>query len=394
MPKKTNTRRADGRIAVQVYVGSVNGKRKYKTVYGKTQKEAEQKAAELRAQLHRGVDLISSNRTFRFWAERFLKTKKNSVSAGWYARLEQRVKHFIDRFGDIELSKIRLCDVQAVLDDFAENNPHSGKPSSKKTMVEYTSLIRQLFKFFAANRIIDRSPLDGLLTVPAGTPAKHRDALTAEQREWILQTPHRAQPAAMIMLYTGLRRGELTALSWSDVDLTAKTITVNKSYCYQSRKIKSTKTEAGTRTVPIPEFLVAYLQGLSKESVLVFPNTDGKYMNNSSWEKLWDSYMRALNRKYGNFIGAPSDKRKALPVVISTFTPHCLRHTYATMLYDAGVDVLTAKEFLGHSDIKTTLSIYTHLSAEKSQSDIGKLNKYLQLTAKIEEENAAKKSAF
>ena len=104
--------------------------------------------------------------------------------------------------------------------------------------------------------------------------------------------------------------------------------------------------------------------------------------------------MRALNRKYGNFIGAPSDKRKALPVVISTFTPHCLRHTYATMLYDAGVDVLTAKEFLGHSDIKTTLSIYTHLSAEKSQSDIGKLNKYLQLTAKIEEENAAKKSAF
>ena len=126
MPKKSNTRRADGRIAVQVYIGMVDGKRKYKTVYGKTQKEAEQKAAELRAQLRRGVDLISADRTFIFWAERFLKTKKNSVSAGWYARLEQRVKHFIDRFGDIELSKIRLCDVQAVLDDFAENNPHSG----------------------------------------------------------------------------------------------------------------------------------------------------------------------------------------------------------------------------------------------------------------------------
>ena len=81
-------------------------------------------------------------------------------------------------------------------------------------------------------------------------------------------------------------------------------------------------------------------------------------------------------------------------MVIDTFTPHCLRHTYATMLYDAGVDVLTAKEFLGHSDIKTTLSIYTHLSAEKSKTDIGKLNQYLQSTAKIEEENAAKKSAF
>lgn len=76
MPKKTNTRRADGRIVVQVYVGSVDGKRKYKSVYGKTQKEADQKAAELRAQLHRGVDLISENRTFAFWANRFLISKK------------------------------------------------------------------------------------------------------------------------------------------------------------------------------------------------------------------------------------------------------------------------------------------------------------------------------
>ena len=60
MPKKSNTRRSDGRIAVQVYIGSIDGKRKYKTVYGKTQKEAEQKATELRAQLHRGVDLNST----------------------------------------------------------------------------------------------------------------------------------------------------------------------------------------------------------------------------------------------------------------------------------------------------------------------------------------------
>ena len=394
MPKKSNSRRADGRIAVQVYIGSIDGKRKYKTVYGKTQKEAEQKAAELRAQLHRGVDLISTDRTFSFWAERFLKTKKNSVSVGWYRCLEQRLCHFTDRFGDAELFKIRLCDVQAALDDFAACNPYSGKPTSRKTMIEYASVIKQFFKFCAANRIIDRSPLDELLTVPAGEPSKHRDALTVEQREWIINTPHRAQTAAMIMLYTGLRRGELTALSWSDVDLTAKTITVNKSYSYKAKALKSTKTAAGTRVVPIPDVLADYLRALPKTSMLVFPSKNGSYMSDSAWERLWRYYMSALNRKYGNFIGIVSDKRKSLPMVIDTFTPHCLRHTYATMLYDAGVDVLTAKEFLGHSDIKTTLSIYTHLSAEKSKTDIGKLNQYLQATAKIEEENAAKKSAF
>lgn len=378
MPKKSNTRRSDGRIAVQVYLGTVDGKRRYKTVYGKTQKEANQKAEELRAQLHRGVDLISAGRTFDFWAERFLAAKKNSVSASWYLCLEQRLGHFSDRFAGVDIGRIRLCDVQSVLDDFAVCNPYSGQPTAKKTLVDYASTIKQFFRYCAANRVIDRSPIDELLTIPQGKPTKHRTALTAEQRKWVIETPHRAQPAAMIMLYAGLRRGELTALLWTDVDFAAKTITVNKSYSYKAKAVKSTKTAAGTRIVPIPEPLLRYLEGLPKASLLVFPNTAGRYMTDAAWERLWRSYMLTLNRKYGDFIHVQTDTRKALPMVIDTFTPHCLRHTYATMLYDAGVDVLTAKEYLGHTDIKTTLSIYTHLSHERSSSDLDKFNRYLQ----------------
>lgn len=382
MPKKTNTRRADGRIVVQVYVGSVDGKRKYKSVYGKTQKEADQKAAELRAQLHRGVDLISENRTFAFWANRFLISKKNTVSASWYKCINQRLDHFVQHFGEFDISKIRLCDVQAVLDAFAACNPYSGKPTSRKTLVEYTAIIKQLFKYCAANRIIDRSPVDELLSVPAGTPSKSRSALTAEQRAWILDTPHRAQPAAMIMLFAGLRRGELTALLWSDVNFDSKTISINKSYCAPTKAVKSTKTAAGNRIIQMPDILADYMRHMPKKSTLVFPNTVGGYMSNSAWDKLWHSYMLCFNKKYGCFIGTAADRRKTLPLTIDTFTPHCLRHTYATMLYDAGVDVLTAKELLGHSDIKTTLSIYTHLSKEKESSDIDKFNKFLQSTAK------------
>lgn len=180
------------------------------------------------------------------------------------------------------------------------------------------------------------------------------------------------------MLYTGLRRGELTALLWSDIDFSEKMITVNKSYSYKTHAIKSTKTAAGNRVVPIPDVLLGYLENLPKTSFLVFPNTVGNYMTDAAWERLWQSYMSVLNRKYGDFVHTPRDRRKALPVVIDTFTPHCLRHTYATMLYDAGVDVLTAKEYLGHTDIKTTLSIYTHLSRERSSTDIDKFNRFLQ----------------
>ena len=71
MPKKSNQKRADGRIAVQVYLGTVDGKRKYKVVYGRTQKEADEKAVELRAKLKKGMTVSSGQDSFEAWANFF-----------------------------------------------------------------------------------------------------------------------------------------------------------------------------------------------------------------------------------------------------------------------------------------------------------------------------------
>ena len=100
MPKKSNTRRKDGRIAVQVYLGTENGKRQYKTVYGKTQKEAEQKANELKAMLHKGIDLTARDRTFRFWAEKYMNSRKANLTASMFKQSQSRLQFFVDRFGD------------------------------------------------------------------------------------------------------------------------------------------------------------------------------------------------------------------------------------------------------------------------------------------------------
>ena len=101
-----------------------------------------------------------------------------------------------------------------------------------------------------------------------------------------------------------------------------------------------------------------------------------------------ESYMNVLNAKYGDFDTDLTAKKKngetksrfapgGLPVKIETFTPHQLRHTYASLLYKAGIDVLTAKSQLGHADIKTTLNIYTHLDAKFKLNSMAKLNDYL-----------------
>ena len=79
MPKKSNTKRTDGRIAVQIYLGKdEQGRRKYKTVYGTTQKEANRKADELRSQLAKGMDISHSRDSFKKWAELFLNSQKAS----------------------------------------------------------------------------------------------------------------------------------------------------------------------------------------------------------------------------------------------------------------------------------------------------------------------------
>lgn len=373
MPKKSNTRRADGRIAVQVYLGRENGKRQYKTVYGKTQKEAEQKAAALKQQLHKGIDLSNSDRSFAYWTDMFLLSKKQQLTNAHYTQTKSRLQYFVDRFGYKSIETIKLCDGEQALIDLAEHNPVTQKPSAKKTLIGYSSALKRCFDYALANRAIDYNPMQHL-SVPNSAQKKTREALNAEQQQWIIDTEHRAQLPAMIMLFAGLRRGEVSALLWSDVDLQNKTITVNKSYDFRENKVKTTKTAAGIRVIPIPEILVSFLKSAEKNSVYVCPCTNGGVMRESAWQRLWNSYMQALNQKYSDNMQTALN----IPMIMPTFTPHCLRHTYCTMLYESGIDAVTAKNLMGHKDISTTLGIYTHLSREKAQTDIEKLNSFLQ----------------
>lgn len=75
--------------------------------------------------------------------------------------------------------------------------------------------------------------------------------------------------------------------------------------------------------------------------------------------------------------------------MIKTFTPHQLRHTYATMLYDAGVDALTAQYLLGHSDLSTTMGIYTHLSETRKSKSITALNEYVSCKSNASQDKLA-----
>lgn len=388
MPKKRNAKRDDGRIAVQVYLGRVDGKRKYKTVYGSTQKEADEKALRIKLSMKKGIDVTAERDTFKKWAGRFIVRKKVDVSARQVETYQSYLRHF-DCLNDVPISKIRTDDIQLILDELATRSECDGGPLAKKTLHDLKYTASQIFRLAQVGRVISENPA-AEVTVPKDAAVSERRALTDEEQQWIVDTPHRAQRAAMIMMYAGLRRGELIPLTWGDINLDAKTIKISKAVeMVKGKPVPKdmTKTPAGLRTITIPQRLVDFLRS---EQSIIFPDAKilpwelvcksahGKMINSRSWDCLWKSYMRTLNAKYGTFtIKANKNRPGGLPMVIPPITAHWLRHTFATLLYLAGVDVLTARDQLGHEDVQTTLSIYTHLDKIYKKRAMDKLDNYL-----------------
>lgn len=377
MAKKMNAQRADGRYMVKVYIGVKDGKKQYKYVYGKTQKEADIKAEELKVSLRKGMDISSSNDSFKTWAEYWLASKRHEVSEDRYSSLVSRTKVWIDALCNAQISQIKPFELQTILFSISAKNPYTDKPMAKKTIRGYVQIINAIFDFAIDNRIIDYNPANKLKAPQTATTVQRR-ALTAEERERIMEFDHRAKPSAMLMMLSGLRRGEATALQWNDIDFVNNRISVTKSFNFKTKEFKAPKN-GKARVVSVPQILIDYLKTLPQVSPFVLTNAKGQMMTDDSWRRLYQSYIHDMNIEYGFNGNAPNKfSPTKIPMLITPFTPHELRHTFCTIMYEAGIDALTAKEQLGHSDIKTTLSIYTHLSNQHKENDIKKLDEFFK----------------
>ena len=381
MAKVKNKKREDGRLQSKVYIGNVDGKAKYKYVYAQTQKELEKKVLEVKVSLGKGINVSAQNDTFGDWLEQWLKLKKVEISDKKYKSYLYK-KSYLKNILNIPVSKIRTQDLQNIILD----NMHL----SEYTLNQIKGMCSQIIQLAIDNRVLDYNPAKAVKIPRLNNNIKNlRRALTEEEQQWIINTPHKAQLPAMIMMFAGLRRGEVIPLLWSDIDLNNGTIQVNKSVENINGVLKvkkSLKSEAGKRIVYIPDILINYLKPLkpSKGNELVCTSAKGIMLTDDSWRSMWDSYLTELNLKYGDFsnykdFNVPKSKFAPvkIPFVIPRFTAHWLRHTFITMLYMAGVDVLTAKEQAGHSDIKTTMAIYTHLDNKYKAKTMNKLNDYL-----------------
>lgn len=386
-----NKKRADGRYLYRIYLGTdKTGKRKYKSFYGSTEKQAREAAAAFRSALHGGMDPEQSKATLAALYDNLIAAKKaKGISQKSLDRYEDNKNHWgplLDR----PAADLRTADFQEVLNTLADW--HDGKPPlSHFTLSNLRSSAKAVYDL-AIPEAVQYNPIVKT-TCPAGADPEPREPIPEEQQRWIRETPHRAQRAAMLLLYSGLRRGEATALTWADIDLDAATITVNSGYNFHDKKTKKPKTEAGRRVVNIPQVLVSYLKTQQDGCLYVLHTVKGRRMTEQAWKTLWASYMVDLNVKYG-YNGQQSKKCPGgLPMRIQPFTPHQLRHTFCTLMYFAGVDVLTARDQMGHKDISVTLGIYTSLDKKYKKKAIGKLDRYLDNTTSCITSELAQASA-
>ena len=197
MPRVKYKKQPDGRYRTRIYLGEVDGKRKYKSVYATTVAELERKAEELRYAMHKGGDIFSGDLPFSTWAERYLRLKEGKVSYTYLSGIRSRTGYWCAAVGSIPISRITRSDLQVHLDELSRRSPGTGKPAAKKTLIDYRCTAAAVFDLAISDRAVQYNPADKLEINP-NAEKKTRRALSEKEQRWILETPHRAQTAAML----------------------------------------------------------------------------------------------------------------------------------------------------------------------------------------------------
>ena len=360
---------ADGYYAKSFFIDLPDGSKKQIKVRGKTVKEVEEKYYRKKIEAEQGILVVNQNTTFAKWTEHWLKVymqpKVNSTTLKNCKGIMD--KYFVSQIGGMKMSSIKLMHIQQCIIEM--------KGMSQSRIDKAYNYICSCFQKAWENEIVHRSPCIGL-EKPAAKIKEDRRALTDRERRYFLKAMESHPRGAFfgIMYACGLRPAEARALTWFNVNLNNKTVTVTQAVQGGSKEIKEPKTDAGHRTIPIPDWYIPYLEKLPRESIYVFPSKEShKPMTEHRYTKSWQSFLREMDI----LAGAQTYRNKIIihsNDIGQDLTPYNLRHTYATTLAEKGVEIKTAQYLLGHSDIRVTMNIYTHITEKMINDATEKIN--------------------
>lgn len=380
--KKKMSEKADKRYRAKVTVGhDAEGRPIIKYASGKTKKELAQAVEELKKRHVDGIEERRRDILFGVyaaeWYETYKKPHLSIASRKSYATIFNR--DLLPELANRQLRAITAEDLQNLI------NGKVGRCASDLGYI--SSILKNIFSLAFSQGIIDRDPA-AALKKPTAVKTKRR-ALTEAETAAALRVMH-SHPFGLflgLLYYTGMRRGEAAGLQWKDVDFKERLIHVRRDLDFKAGGLGKVKTPASIRSIPLPDDLAQMLlpyRGIGE--ALVFPGPDGGLWANSSLHRVWTSLMAAMAKAAPDIecksASLRQDGGKPVPVQISVLTAHYFRHNYASLLYQACVDVLAAQQILGHASPKTTMEIYTHLSEDAAQKNAERVREAFSSAAK------------
>lgn len=323
-------KRSDGRWQEVV---TINGKRKY--FYGKNKSEvmAKIRAYKETASNAANFDVVADE----WWEEHEPALAYNTAKSYKPAKIRAA-----NEFKSIDIAQITPQQIASYIGVFAKS--HAEKTVKTQLMV-FNLIFRYAVEHGYALVNVARD-----LSVPKNLPKKKITSPTPEDIQRVKQSTNCTFGMfAFWAMYTGLRRGELLALEWKDVDLKNKAIHVTKSLYHDSNvpKVKVPKTKTSIGDIPILDVLAKKIKTMHPKKGIVFANENGGYLSETQFQRQWELYTKESG---------------------VTATPHQFRHAYATMLYEAGIPPEEMQILLRHAQLSTTMNIYTDIRDNKIKS--------------------------
>ncbi|QDR82965.1 tyrosine-type recombinase/integrase [Sporomusa termitida] len=360
----TISQRKDGSWIAQYDLGTVNGKRKRKTLTGKTKKDVLQKLNDLKVtlqtQTYTDINRISFGDYLLQWFE--LKKTLQQIKASTLRGYEINMRmHIIPELGHIQLQKLTT----SMINNFyakkmKQNCFDSEKPLSATTILRMHNIIHNCLEFAVRDNLIIRNVADH--AIRPKVRKKEMKALDNNEIKKFVQAVKEYQslpstrtknvyPSLMLTLSTGCRRGEILGLRWKNVDFRNKTVKIEETVLELGGDVivETPKTEKSRRTISIPDEMVEILKRHRQyaKGTYVFPvkNNMDKPMKPENVVRFFRAVLKHAGMK---------------------FRFHDLRHTNISQMLLNGVDLSTAMARSGHSQVSTLMG-YCHTNIEKEK---------------------------
>jgi len=347
------------------------GKRKKKWVSTRktNKRDAEQVRIQLLAEYNQGMYVEPSKVTLAELLQRWLDDRaKVAVAESTYRRYESIVNnHLIPALGSIPLKDLTAAHIQQMYREHAEGGrlttkgERSGEPLSPATVRQHHIVLNQALKQAVRWGLLARSPMDGV--TPPKVARTEARAWTPEETNRFLAVAAQSEHFALyaLALGTGMRRGELFALMWKDVDWERGTITVRRSLVQPGAhpRFKEPKTRSGWRLITLSPGLLAILHRHRTKQ------KEHRLFHGPNYEDHDLIFAQPNGRSlYPNNIVRREFRRLIQAAGVPMITFHDLRHTHATDLVRRGFHPKVIAARLGHSSISVTMDTYSHVMPE------------------------------